>query len=306
MLLAATVAWALGFSQGAQDALTLRLFEQIGHGDKQYVEFGFDSNEHCRKGAGSNTCVLKAKYNWTGLLMDGHFTNPNINLHREFIHPSNIAKLLTSYNVPLQVDYLSADLDSFDLWVVRAILEAGFRPRLFSVEYNSHFPFTMAVTVPNPETMRTTLTRWSENGKTCAYGASARAYALLFAEHGYAPVGIFPGLDLFFMPTDLAKAHSIPILDLGVSLVEVHFHHPLLHSQATQLIDYVVWRNINASGALAAEAQHQGQQSAMALMEAWDSSQLTCAAAVEARMHIGVCQVYPTRRRVCFEKQHTG
>lgn len=78
MLLAATVAWALGFSQGAQDAVTLRLFEQIGHGGKQYVEFGFDSNEHCRKGAGSNTCVLKAKYNWTGLLMDGHFTNPKI------------------------------------------------------------------------------------------------------------------------------------------------------------------------------------------------------------------------------------
>ena len=106
------VSSVLASSQGPQDALVLRLLSQIGHGQREYVEFGFDSNEHCSGGGGSNTCVLARDHGWHGLLLDGEHNNSAINLHAHFIYPTNIVELLKHYGVSQSLDYMSVDIDS--------------------------------------------------------------------------------------------------------------------------------------------------------------------------------------------------
>jgi hypothetical protein len=62
-----------------------------------------------------------------------------MNLHAEYLFGSNIASVFKKYHVPQEFDYLSCDMDSFDQWVLRGILEGGYRPRVISSEFNSNW-----------------------------------------------------------------------------------------------------------------------------------------------------------------------
>jgi hypothetical protein len=49
----------------------------------------------------------------------------------------NIVDLFKKYNVSHPVfDHLTADIDLNTFWVLRAILDAGYRPRSVAIEYN--------------------------------------------------------------------------------------------------------------------------------------------------------------------------
>lgn len=71
---------------------------------------------------------------------------------------------ISRHNVPVDPAYISLDIDSADLWVARAILHSKYRPRVMSVEFNSHLPIGSTLTMP-PDM------RW--NGFDLFYGASA-------------------------------------------------------------------------------------------------------------------------------------
>ena len=104
----------------------MRLVTLIGEGSKQYVEFGYKQDQ------GSNTHGLRRR-GWSGLLLDGKNSDSSINLHSVHITSENIVPLFRQHGVRRDVDYLSVDIDSFDLWVLRAIL-AAYRPRLITIE----------------------------------------------------------------------------------------------------------------------------------------------------------------------------
>ena len=126
-------------SQGNQDAIIGSIFAKMPPTHKYYVEFGFNTNKQCTK-SGPNTCKLWQN-GWHGLLLDGKNENPEINLHAHQLTSKNIVGLFRRYGVPNDLDYLSIDIDSADLWLMRAILASGlFRPRLLSVEYNANYP----------------------------------------------------------------------------------------------------------------------------------------------------------------------
>ena len=84
-------------------------------------------------GGGSNTCALHLS-GWHGLLLDGEHKNPQINLYKAWITSDTIVRTLEAHNVSRKLDFLSVDIDSVDFWVLRAILSAGFQPRVVSVE----------------------------------------------------------------------------------------------------------------------------------------------------------------------------
>ena len=70
------------FSQNGEDGITMKLLELIYNGNndnKFYVEFGVENGMEC------NTRILREKYNWKGLQMDGNNESNNINLQKEFI-----------------------------------------------------------------------------------------------------------------------------------------------------------------------------------------------------------------------------
>ena len=131
---------------------------------------------------------LREVRGWKGLLMDGGYEDPTINLHKEIITPSNIVSLFSKYSVPRKFDLLSIDTDQasslemlrklcipswhiqrhpsqrhpsqrqqshhpqLDLFLMDSILRAGYRPRVLIVEFNRNFAWDDAysVWVPKP------------------------------------------------------------------------------------------------------------------------------------------------------------
>jgi len=146
------------YSQGNQDQVLSSLFGQtLGTVNNFYVEFGFNQLGYLGTGkpsgpnskwideqntaSGANTALMHFEWGWEGLLMDGGFEFEPDNLHKEWIKPENIDSLFQKYRVPKNVDYVSIDIDSCDLWVFIGLLKGpgNFRPRVFTVEYNPNY-----------------------------------------------------------------------------------------------------------------------------------------------------------------------
>ena len=125
------------FSQNGEDGVTIKLVELIYDGNndnKFYVEFGVENGMEC------NTRILREKYNWNGLQMDGGNKNIDINLQKEFIMKENIIELFQKYNVPQNINILSVDIDFNDFYCLKEIL-ANYRCDIIICEYNAtHLP----------------------------------------------------------------------------------------------------------------------------------------------------------------------
>jgi len=225
-------------SQGGQDGVLGLIFARIGtvNTPPLAVEFGFDSDS-LTGGFGSNVANLVFHQGWRALLLDGGHENTAINLHREFLTSANIVEVFTRHGVPAEPDYVSIDLDSTDLWVFRALLKR-FRARVFSVEYNSHFPLDAAITFPDDPAER-----WQQDR---GYGASLKALVLVAEEAGYSLVKVVPKLDAFFVRSDLLDDGSgrlVPALETWRAATSLSFHAPLRDpSRVGIFLDYEVFR----------------------------------------------------------------
>lgn len=186
-------------SQLGQDGVIRSIFNKIGTTNRFFVEFGFVTASYHHPFSGANTFQLY-EAGWRGLLMDGTNSNETINLQRHLITPANIVGLFEQYKVPKELDYLSVDIDSFDLWVLRNLLLAGYKPRAVSIEYNSNFPSSSCATVP-PEGP-------SWNG-TKRFGASLGAIARLAEEMSYGIVHVEPYVDVFLIPCELFSKFQV-------------------------------------------------------------------------------------------------
>ena len=80
--------------------------------------------------------------------------------------------------------YVSIDLDSADLWVLRALLFSEFRPRVVGVEYNSNYPPGYTIAFPNPPWEPPSHERSARWGGGCYFGSGAAAIELVAREAG--------------------------------------------------------------------------------------------------------------------------
>jgi len=150
-----------------------------GHGTKEYFEFGSES------GVEVNTRILRELYDWHGHLLDGGYEDPSIPLHKEYFTPSNIVQLLQKYKVNKNLDVLSIDTDYDDLWIMREILVAGYKPRILITEYNCNFGYEWSVSTVMKPIGKEEDIHWSGD---CYFGASASAFIKLAKVFGYTPV----------------------------------------------------------------------------------------------------------------------
>lgn len=215
------------YSQGNQDEVLQAIFEKIGTTNKFCVEFGMDSDE-LTGGNGANTARLILEEGWTGLLMDQGRQNSGINLWRETLTPENIAEVFVRRGVLLEPDYVSIDVDSIDLWLFRAMLESGYRPRVVSVEYNSNYALHESVTA-RPGTT------W-QNGDQC-YGASLAALYRVGQEFGYHLIDAVAGMDVFFVRSDLCD--PVPLAEFA-KYTQIPWHAvPTPERVAPTMMEYV-------------------------------------------------------------------
>lgn len=120
------------FSQIGQDGINEILVHRI-YGDPRshfFVEIGTQDGKQC------NTRYFREAYGWNGLLIDGEYENPEINLHKHFITVENIVGILQKYNVQRDFQLLSLDIDQNTFYILKKIM-TSFRPDIIDVEYNS-------------------------------------------------------------------------------------------------------------------------------------------------------------------------
>ena len=196
---------------------------------------------------------LTCRYGWKGLLLDGRHENSTINLHQEFITADNIVQLFDKYNVPAEPDYVSIDIDSADIWVLRAIISSGkYRPRVLTAEYNSNLPLHSTLTWP-----REHVGTWTDG--TRFYGSGLGAFRAVAKEAGYSIVWVLPH-DVFFVRNDLLKGvtevHPFTRFK-GCSGVPIH--RPI-QNQLARFEEYHTYVRTGSSTAAAAAAQQQMEE----------------------------------------------
>lgn len=233
-------------SQGGQDGILAEIFRHVApvNTPRFAVEFGFNADSF-DGGSGANVARLVRDEGWRALLLDSGHENPAINLHREFLTAANIVDVFRRHGVPECPDYVSIDLDSTDLWIFRALLP-HYRPPVYSVEYNAHFPLGASITFPDDPAERWQVDR--------GYGASLSALVAVAAEQGYSLVAVEPRLDAFFVRDDLLDDGSgslVPPLERWRDVTGMYVHAPLRDpARAAIFLDYAVWRD--SGGDLAA------------------------------------------------------
>lgn len=136
------------FSQGLQDLRLHRILRALSISSGSYVELGFPATST------SNTELLKHSGGWSGVRFDGgclgrQADDTAAQCFRAWVRSDNVVSLLRRHGVPNDVTYASIDLDTIDIWVLRALLSGGVRPVVLTVEYNSNYPLDYAIAFPD-------------------------------------------------------------------------------------------------------------------------------------------------------------
>ncbi len=174
------------YSQNGEDGIIKIIFDKIKTTNNFCVEFGIDPNE-------GNSVYLK-KNKWNCLWMDGKGDGKIVK--KEFMTAENINKLFHKYNVPMEFDLLSIDIDSNDYWIWKAIKH--YSPRVVVIEYNSSIP-------PN-ESKTIEYKPYFHPDGTNYFGASLLALKKLGASKGYTLIACDDaGVNAFFVRCDLVK-----------------------------------------------------------------------------------------------------
>jgi hypothetical protein len=192
------------FSQNGEDGITMKLVELIyndNNDNKYYVEFGVENGIEC------NTRILREKYNWKGLQMDGGNENYNINLRKEFIYKENIIELFRKYSVPQNINVLSVDIDYNDFYCLKEILKT-YKCDIIICEYNAtHLPTEDKIIIYNRNG------RWDDSNY---FGASLLSFYKLGKKYNYSLVYCdTKGVNCFFVHNDIIESKKLQFKNIG-------------------------------------------------------------------------------------------
>lgn len=175
-----------GFSQNGEDGILDVLRKQLSSSNRYFVEIG------AADGIENNTGWLLVAEKYNGLLIEGSKKlveratrtvvgySVGAECHNMFVTKESVRDIraLAFHNDP---DVFSLDIDGNDYYIAQAILESGFRPKIFAVEYNSVFGAERSVTIEyKPDFVFT-----QAHPSHLYYGVSIRGWRKFFAGHGY-------------------------------------------------------------------------------------------------------------------------
>lgn len=190
------------FSQNGEDGITVKLLELIydNHVDNFYIEFGVNNGIEC------NTRILREKYIWKGLQMDGGYENDIINLKKEFIMKENIIQLFKKYNVPQRINLLSVDIDFNDFYCLKEILE-NYECDIIICEYNAtHLPNEDKIVIYNKDE------RWDGSNY---FGASLLSLDKLGKKYNYSLIYCDKnGVNCFFIHNNIINSKNLQIKNI--------------------------------------------------------------------------------------------
>lgn len=189
------------FSQNGEDGILDVLRKQLRTRNRYFIEIG------AADGLQNNSSWLVIAEQYAGLMIEGNARLverarrliPHYSIGAEcvnmFVNLANVHEL-RSLALHVEPDVLSLDIDGVDYYVAKAILDSGFRPRIFVVEYNSVFGPDKCMTVPYKEDF----SFGDEHPTRLYYGVSVAAWRKLFEQRGYRFITVdSKGVNAFFV-----------------------------------------------------------------------------------------------------------
>jgi hypothetical protein len=157
---------------------------------------------------GSNTYALFVK-GWRGVGFEGDERRARrlaraykgfdgVAARRALVTPSNVVTLLGECEVPREFGVLSLDIDSYDYWVLDAILKS-YRPRIVVTEINEKIPPPVRFVVNYDPDFRL---------QHHFFGYSIASLEDLCARHSYALIALEYN-NAFIAPRELARGRSL-------------------------------------------------------------------------------------------------
>lgn len=149
-----------------------KYFVDIGAGDGDT-----DSNTACLARSGWRGLFAEMDPEKTPSLRINHGGTPGVHIFDGKVTPPIVASLLRAAAIPEDFAYLSLDIDGYDLDVLAAIIEGGFKPRVITVEINEVVPPPVIFSVKYSESYRYNLSYF--------FGASLQAFYNYLIPWGY-------------------------------------------------------------------------------------------------------------------------
>lgn len=172
------------------------------------------------------------------------------------LHWGTVVGVFKSNMVPKQdLDFLSSDMDSHDIFVLEAILEAGYKPSVISIKYNKNWPVAVSASLVDPHLTQSARVQRMFTGSGCVWGASATALRELLEAHEYQLAWVTPGLDLIWVASALVERYFyVPSFEYFVPLMKlgsfVNCAYPA-RKHMNEILDYATWRRTrNVTAAL--------------------------------------------------------
>jgi hypothetical protein len=137
--------------------------------------------------------------------------------------------------------------------MLRALLAAGYRPRLISIEYNANYAIDECITEG----------WWTTNSYSSlhVFGASLKAIAALGDEFGYAVVAVVLGNDVFLVPCEVLAKGGFATPALAEFTADTCFPvHEAVPADGRavvlpDVIDFCAWRRTGDRHAAVAAAE---------------------------------------------------
>lgn len=189
------------FSQNGEDGILDVLRKHLTERNRYFMEIG------SADGMQNNSSWLVVAEQYAGLMVEGNprlverakRLIPHYSIGAECINMfvnSNSIQELKSLALHSNPDVFSLDIDGVDYYVAKAVFDAGFRPKIFVVEYNSVFGPEKSVTVPYKESF----SFGAEHPTRLYYGASISAWRKFFESLDYRFVTVdTKGVNAFFV-----------------------------------------------------------------------------------------------------------
>jgi hypothetical protein len=196
-----------GFSSFGEEQLINRYVAELlpAEHSRTLVDIGAGDGR-----TGSNTLAL-FKSGWTGVGVewDGRKMRklarvyeqlPGASACRLRVTPENVVPLLEAYGIESSFGLLSVDIDSYDYWVLDAVLES-YRPRVVVTEINEKIPPPIRFRVKYDPDFRS---------REHFYGYSISCLEELCARRGYALIDLEYN-NAFLAPKELAGGRALTV-----------------------------------------------------------------------------------------------
>lgn len=165
--------------------------------------------------------------------------DPEINLKPETPNADNVISILDKHSTPLRFDQLTLHLDLDTFWVLQAMLQGGFQPRVIAARINRNFHPGDTLVAPYDAKQKFQ--------GTTHFGAAAGAFDALFEQVGFRTVAIDQAQGNVYAvgAADAGQPRLLSMAEVAAGVVTV----PLCQGEQTCSGKAEEWLDIDANAA---------------------------------------------------------